>query len=63
MLHNTNTPIGVAVTSSPGIAYTIASYMLDIPIEKWASGLACVFVTLQISFLLIDRFRKKRDEK
>lgn len=63
MLHNTETPTGVAITSSPGIIFMILHGLLDAPVEKWASALACIFVVLQIAFLLADRLKRRRVRK
>jgi hypothetical protein len=63
MMHNTDTPTGVAITSAPGILFMILHGLLDAPVEKWASALACIFVILQIAFLLADRLKRRRVKK
>lgn len=50
----------VAKVSSPGLAYTAWTWLLNLPVEKWASFATFVLVVLQIIFLLRDRLKKRR---
>lgn len=59
----TQTPTGIAVTSSPGIAYAAWVYLVGLPLEKWVSFAVLVFTVLQIVFLLKDRMKKRRELK
>lgn len=59
VLHNTDSPAGVAATSAPGVVYSVCVYLIGLPVEKWVSGLTAIFVTLQIIFMLADRVKKR----
>lgn len=50
----------VAKASSPGIVYSAAAWLVNIPIEKWVSAATLILVVLQIVFLIRDRIKKRR---
>jgi len=50
----------VLAQASPGLAFTVANWVLDIPVEKWVSVATLIFVVLQIIFLLRDRLKKRK---
>jgi dolichyl-phosphate-mannose--protein O-mannosyl transferase len=63
LLFQVDTPAGVAVTSSPGVAYAALVYLVGVPIEKWVSVAVLLFTVLQIIFLVKDRMKKRRARK
>lgn len=56
---DSSTP-GVIAQSAPGIAFTVVNWLLDIPVEKWVSVVTLIFVSLQVIFLVRDRFKKRK---
>lgn len=63
MLHNTDSAAGVAATSAPGLLYVVWVYLINLPVEKWASALTVAFILMQMFFLLWDKLRKRRDKR
>lgn len=63
MTQQPDSATGVLAQASPGIAFTLVNWMLDIPVEKWVSVATLIFVVLQIVFLVRDRMKKRKSRR